>query len=215
LTTYIGFGIWVYNRNEKLSDERSRTTSEITNLKIDKEKLNTQIRSFQKEKEKTDKFIEAISQFIFQTGSDIAYNSPSSFDKHYIMWLRAYLPLTITKVKIKSKKAGKTTITLCDEQDVELKSKEIEVNGKIQTVSLNFDIPQKGNYYLKIKDGTDSGYTSDYDFTNNNGFLRILGCCANNADKLNKQTDKSYYQYFYNIEYRMKFTAGHLELVDF
>jgi len=198
----------IYNELKIVSSERNDSQTN----KMD---LNSRLKNIKTEKIKTDELLDAISKTTFQTGYDIT-NHISDFDNDNIMWLKADLPLIITNIKVKSKESGTTVISLCNEQDSIINSQAINVTGNIQQVPLNFEIPQKGDYYLMIE-GIDLGYfstTGGYNFIND-GFLTILGYWDNGDNKLLNKTKQTYYQYFYNIEYKIILTNQENTNIDF
>lgn len=134
-----------------------------------------------------------------------------SYDAEYVMWIKASLPLSITGLKTKARHSGYVTICLYSDDSRLVANKEVYLyGGRPETVNLhNFYIEYPGNYYLRITDCGTGGLayhgSSQEEFNNyQQGALQILGCCNySEIDSYEARNKTNYYQYFYEIEYRL------------
>lgn len=174
--------------------------------------LKKEVDSLKVEIDKQDSKMKEISHFTFSTGATIVKGSDGGFDNGWIMWLHAKQKLQMTSFNIKGGgTSGKITLAVYDSDDNLIATVNTYVQSKqVTRVNLNDDWTlDSGYYYLRIKNS--NGCSLHYHSSNDTeysqfsgGALEVTGCCSydsrKNAD--NKQ-NHSYYQYFYNIQYRL------------
>lgn len=177
--------------------------------------LKNEVDSLKVEIDKQDSKIKEITHFTFSTGATIGKSNDGGFDNGWIMWLHAKQKLQMTSFNIKgggtSGKIRKITLAVYDSDDNLIATVNTYVQSEqVTRVNLNDDWTlDSGYYYLRIKNS--NGCSLHYHSSNDTeysqfsgGALEVTGCCSydsrKNAD--NKQ-NHSYYQYFYNIQYRL------------
>ena len=137
-------------------------------------------------------------------GATISKMGPS-YDNTYALWLSAQKKLRINSFYIKANKSGYITLGLYNSYGSLLTSKRVKVTkGETTKVSFSDFTISKGKYYLAIEKSNDISLCyhkvsgGEYDF-NQFDVLQILGYSAKGERTPNN--NKSYYQYFYDINY--------------
>ncbi len=129
----------------------------------------------------------------------------NSFDEGYSMWLYAEVPITIESLALRAKSSGYAEIVLRDSDGSYVASETVYVNTYFSQKTVNLKIPSSGYYSLNVET---SGMRLQYNSVNSetyrtmgSGPLRIKGCCG--RGKSYGSAQQNYYQYFYNIKYRL------------
>ncbi len=129
----------------------------------------------------------------------------NSFDEGYSMWLYAETPIMIESLALRAKNSGYADIVLRDSDGGYVASETVYVNTFFSQKAVNLKIPSSGFYSLSVET---SGMRLQYNSVDGNtyrtmgsGPLRIKGCCNRGKSYLSAQ--QNYYQYFYNIKYRL------------
>lgn len=129
----------------------------------------------------------------------------NTFDNGYSMWLYADVPVTIESMSLRSNKSGYANIVLRDADGYYVASEKVFVPTYFYETSVNLKIPTSGYYSLNVET---SEVRLQYNSTSKSlyrafgsGPLRIKGCCGRGKSYTSAKQD--YYQYFYNIKYRV------------
>jgi hypothetical protein len=129
----------------------------------------------------------------------------NSFDEGYSMWLYAEVPITIESLALRAKSSGYADIVLRDCEGNYVASETVYVNTYFSQKTVDLKIPSSGYYSLNVEtSGMRLQYnsvSSDTYRTMGSGPLRIKGCCVRGKGYGSAQ--QNYYQYFYNIKYRL------------
>ncbi len=186
--------------------------SAIRNLKVEKSNMLKEVNSLKVKIDKQDSKMKEITHFTFSTGATIGNSDDGGFDDGWIMWLHAKQEVQMMSFNIKGgHSSGNITLAVYDSEDNLIATVNTYVKSKCVTrVYLNDDWTlDAGYYYLKIKNpnGCPLHYhsSSDTEYSQfSGGSLEVTGCCSYGS---RKDTDSrhrhAYYQYFYNIQYRL------------
>lgn len=151
--------------------------------------------------------IGVIASYSASTGSTIKNNE--NFDNGWILWLKAKRKVRIESFYIRGQKSGNVKIGLFDTNDVLVASCEASAtSGEFRKINVDSDwIISSGVYYLKIRNGVSLQYhsSSDREYTQfSGGALEVTGCSSyEDRANLESRNKHGYYQYFYNIQYRL------------
>ena len=128
----------------------------------------------------------------------------STYDNKYALWLYAEKKIKINSFYVRANKTGYIKLGLYNDQHQLLASKRVYVTkGKKEQVYLsNFIMSKSGSYYLAIEDIKDISlcYHSlgDSVYTRcQSEFIQVIGSSIKGSFTKNR----SYYQYFYDINY--------------
>lgn len=129
----------------------------------------------------------------------------NSFDEGYSMWLYAEVPVMIESIALRGNSSGYVNIVLRDYDGYAVASETVYVNTSFSQRTVDLKIPSSGYYSLSVETG---GMRLQYNSVDNktyrtmgSGPLRIKGCCG--RGKSYSAAQQNYYQYFYNIKYRV------------
>ena len=129
----------------------------------------------------------------------------NSFDEGHSMWLYAEFPITIESLSLRAKNSGYADIVLRDAVGNYVASETVYVNTYFSQKAVDLKIPSSGYYSLNVET---SGMRLQYNSVNSEAYrtmgagpLRIKGCCG--RGKSYTSAKQNYYQYFYNIKYRV------------
>ena len=180
--------IEIVNLNEKIK-EKDNEISQLKKQVPSKSSYNTSASSFGTTK--------TVGATISKMGS--------SYDNTYALWFSAQKKLRINSFYIKANKSGYITLGLYNSYGSLLTSKKVKVTkGETTKVSFSDFTISKGKYYLAIEKSNDislcyhKASSGEYNFSQFD-VLQILGYSAKGEKTPNN--NKSYYQYFYDINY--------------
>lgn len=206
----IGCCVGLYLFYNEVNDKEahiSNLENNISKLKTTIENKNTAIIGLQDSITDLQHNIELIASYSASTGATIMNND--SHDNGWILWLKANRKVLIESFYIKGQTSGNVDIGLYDTNDNLIASYETNaVGGEFRKVYVGSEWNIKsGTYYMKILSGVNLQYhsSSDKEYGQfSGGALEVTGCCnygdRTNSDSKNKH---AYYQYFYNIRYRI------------
>lgn len=206
----IGCCVGLYLFYNEVNDKEahiSNLENNISKLKTTIENKNTAIIDLQDSITDLQHNIELIASYSASTGATIMNND--SHDNGWILWLKANRKVLIESFYIKGQTSGNVDIGLYDTNDNLIASYETNaVGGEFRKVYVGSEWNIKsGTYYMKILSGVNLQYhsSSDKEYGQfSGGALEVTGCCnygdRTNSDSKNKH---AYYQYFYNIRYRI------------
>lgn len=151
--------------------------------------------------------LESIASYSASTGATLRNND--NHDNGWILWLNAKRKVRIESFYIKGQTSGTVDIGLYDTNDNLIASCEASAaSGEFRKVNVGSEWTIKnGVYYMKIRSGVSLQYHSSGDreysqFTG--GALEVTGASGyGDRNDTSKQTNHNYYQYFYNIQYRL------------
>lgn len=151
--------------------------------------------------------VERITSFTSATGATI--RNSDSHDNGWIMWLKAKQKVKIESFYVKGNTSGNVTIGLYDANDNLIASTNAKLSGEVFTkidVGPDWIIDRK-ECYMKIRSGVSLQYHNSNDKEYNQflgGALIVTGSCSyDDRRKGGAKTRHAYYQYFYNIQYRI------------
>ena len=180
--------IEIFNLNEKIK-EKDNEISRLKKQVPSKSSYNTSASSYGTTK---------------TVGATISKMGPS-YDNTYALWFSAQKKLRINSFYIKANKSGYITLGLYNSYGSLLTSKRVKViKGETTKVSFSDFTISKGKYYLAIEKSNDISLCyhkvsgGEYNFSQFD-VLQILGYSAKGEKTPNN--NKSYYQYFYDINY--------------
>lgn len=206
----IGCCVGLYLFYNEVNDKEahiSNLENKISKLKTTIENKNTAIFGLKDTITDLQHNIELITSYSASTGATIRNND--SHDNGWILWLKAKRKVLIESFYIKGQTSGNVDIGLYDTNDNLIASYESNaVGGEFRKVYVGSEWNIKsGTYYMKILSGVNLQYhsSSDKEYSQfSGGGLEVTGCCnygdRTNSDSKNKH---AYYQYFYNIRYRI------------
>jgi len=212
LLTLIVIGCFVglylfYNEVNDKEAHISRLENNITNLKTTIEnKINT-IVGLKDTITDLQYNIELITSYTASTGSTIRNND--NYDNGWILWLKAKRKVRIESFYIRGQKSGNVDIGLFDTNDNLVAFCEASAaSSEFRKVNVDSDwIISSGTYYLKIRSGVSLQYhgSGDREYSQfSGGALEVTGCSGyGDRAKSESRNKHSYYQYFYNIQYRI------------
>ena len=155
--------------------------------------------------------IEHLTEYTLTTGATIRNNDSS--DNGWIMWLHANRKVQMESFYVKggSSSNGEMTLALYDANDNLIATVNAYVSSsEFKKIYLDSDwTMNSGYYYLRIKEpnGKNLQYHSsnDKEYSQfSGGALEVTGCCSyGDRNKDENRNKHSYYQYFYNIQYRI------------
>lgn len=155
--------------------------------------------------------INALTNYSFSTGATLRNNDSS--DNGWIMWLHANRKVQMESFYVKggSSSNGEMTLALYDANDNLIATADAYVSSsEFKRIYLGSDWNMKsGYYYLRIKEA--NGKSLQYHGSNDKeysqfsgGALEVTGCSSyGDRSKLESRNNHGYYQYFYNIQYRI------------
>lgn len=213
-------------RVERLKNDSSLLVSRIVHLESDLQdkELDVDMKSLEivKLNEKIKEKDNEISRLKKQIPSKSSYNTSASsygttktvgatiskmgtsYDNTYALWFSAQKKLRINSFYIKANKSGYITLGLYNSYGSLLTSKRVRVlKGETTKVSFSDFTINRGKYYLAIERANDISLCyhkvsgGEYNFSQFD-VLQILGYSAKGEKTPN---NKSYYQYFYDINY--------------
>lgn len=213
-------------RVERLKNDSSLLASRIVHLESDLQdkELDVDMKSLEivKLNEKIKEKDNEISRLKKQIPSKSSYNTSASsygttktvgatiskmgtsYDNTYALWFSAQKKLRINSFYIKANKSGYITLGLYNSYGSLLTSKRVRVlKGETTKVSFSDFTINRGKYYLAIERANDISLCyhkvsgGEYNFSQFD-VLQILGYSAKGEKTPN---NKSYYQYFYDINY--------------
>lgn len=151
--------------------------------------------------------LQQIASYSVSTGSTIRNNE--NFDNGWILWLKAKRKVRIESFYIRGQKSGDVEIGLFDTNDILVASCETNAaSSEFRKINVDSDwIISSGVYYLKIRSGVSLQYHSsgDREYSQfSGGALEVTGCSSyGDRANLESRNKHGYYQYFYNIRYRI------------
>lgn len=149
--------------------------------------------------------LETISSYSASTGATLRNND--NHDSGWILWLNAQRKVRIESFYIKGQTSGTVDIGLFDTNDNLIASCEASAaSGEFRKVNVGSDWTiESGAYYMKIRSGVSLQYhgSGDREYSQfSGGALEVTGASSyGDRNDTSKQTNHSYYQYFYNIQY--------------
>lgn len=155
--------------------------------------------------------INALTNYSFSTGATLRNNDSS--DNGWIMWLHAKRKVQLESFFVKggSSSNGEITLALYDSNDNLIATVDAYVSSsEFKRINLGTDWNMKsGYYYLRIKEP--NGKSLQYHGSNDKeysqfsgGALEVTGCSSyGDRTKLESRNNHGYYQYFYNIQYKI------------
>lgn len=156
--------------------------------------------------------LERLGEYTSTTGSTLRNNDSS--DNGWIMWLHAKSTVKMESFFVKggSSSNGEMTLALYDSADNLIATVDAYVSSsEFKKIYLGDDwILKSGYYYLRIKEpnGRSLQYhgSNDKEYTQfSGGALEVTGCCSyGDRNKDENRNKHSYYQYFYNIQYKIR-----------
>lgn len=210
----IGCGIGLYLFYNEVNDNVNR----ISNLENTIKKRNSAISDrdstilgLQNSLTDLKNNLNVITSYSVTTGATIRNND--SHDNGWIMWLHAKQKVQMHSFFIKgsSSSNGNVTIALYDSNDNMIASVDASVSSsEFKMIYLCSDWTlNNGYYYLRIK--APKGNSLQYHSSNDKeygqfagGALEVTGCCNyGDRSKIENRNNHNYYQYFYNIRYKI------------
>ena len=197
----------VIHKNDQIS--KLEKTISIKNDTISSQ--NNRIDLLDKRVSKLNTTIEHLTEYTLTTGATIRNNDSS--DNGWIMWLHANRKVQMESFYVKggSSSNGEMTLALYDANDNLIATADAYVSSsEFKRICLSSDwVMNSGYYYLRIKNpnGKNLQYhgSSDKEYSQfSGGALEVTGCCSyGDRSKEDKRNSHGYYQYFYNIQYRI------------
>ncbi len=196
--------------SEKVVDLESEKQNLVTDLNRAKDSLEVIQTGFQDLSNQYEQFrgiYDSLSEIPFVTGANHLYIRDSSYDRQMALWLYASVPTQIYSFYVKSSKSGSLTFGLYDAEGnvIDTILSNVRENEFVRISPSEFKIEQKGYYYLAIhsnKDNVDLSYHIGEDFSVFQGALRVEG--SSSKGNSSSEIDKKFYQYFYDIEYKIR-----------
>ncbi|MBQ7279843.1 MAG: hypothetical protein IJR13_03835 [Bacteroidales bacterium] len=175
-------------------------------IKMQDEEIDSQIRI----NKTIEKSLQNIKYYTYTVGPSV--NEHDSYDNSYILWLESELDIKLLSFDVKADKSGDICIALFDSTDNKIATFTQYIYGKTTCkIDCNCTI-RRGLYYLKIINNDNDNIinllyhsTSQRDYENYKiGPLKIKGTCSyQNRNNANQRFSNGYYQYFYNIQYKI------------
>ena len=197
----------VIHKNDKI--EQLEKTIVVKNDSI--ESNLKKIESLGNKVQKLNSTIDNFTNYSFSTGATLRNNDSS--DNAWIMWLHAKRKVQMESFFVKggSSSNGEMTLALYDSNDNLIATVNAYVSSsEFKKIYLDSDwTMNSGYYYLRIKEpnGKNLQYHSsnDKEYSQfSGGALVVTGCCSyGDRNKDENRNKHSYYQYFYNIQYRI------------
>lgn len=206
----IGCCVGLYLFYNEVNDKEAHIynlENKISNLKKTIENKNTTIIGLKDTITDLQHDIELIASFSASTGSTIRNNE--NYDNGWILWLKAKRKVQIESFYIRGQKTGNVDIGLYDTNDILVASCETNAaSGEFRKINVDSDwVMSSGVYYLKIRSGVSLQYHSSGDKEYSQfigGALEVIGCSSyGDRSKLESRNNHGYYQYFYNIQYKI------------
>lgn len=151
--------------------------------------------------------LEAITSYSASTGATLRNND--NHDNGWILWLKAKRKVRIESFYIKGQTSGNVDIGLFDTNDNLIASYEASAaSGEFRRVNVGSEWTlESGAYYMKIRSGVSLQYhgSGDREYSQfSGGALEVTGASSyGDRNDTSKRTNHGYYQYFYNIQYRI------------
>lgn len=151
--------------------------------------------------------LETITSYSASTGATLRNND--NHDSGWILWLNAKRKVRIESFYIKGQTSGIVDIGLFDTNDNLIASYEASASsGEFKKVIVGSEWTiESGTYYIKIRSGVSLQYhgSGDREYSQfSGGALEVTGASSyGDRNDTSKRTNHSYYQYFYNIQYRI------------
>ena len=182
---------------------------EITRTEISEKESLIQNQNYKIEKYIND--IEELCKYEHTVGAIPMFKEDGPFDNQWGEWMYAECSLTITSFYIYADKEGNIDIELYDSTGTRIDKTTVYTKCKTaQKISCNFNL-DKGYYFMRIKPNANNAVSLHYHSSSSkeysyysNGALRLTGASSvDNINKSDSRTKTGYYQYFYQISYRI------------
>lgn len=199
------FTIGSLNKNlEQKQDTIQQHQEHISELQDSVGRQMTKIKNLSEKIGKMENVLSRYASLRYTVGMPTINNN--AFDEGYAMWFYAEVPIIIESIALRAKKTGYVSIVLRDADGNWVASETVSVNTFFSQKTVDLKVPSSGYYSLSIES---DGVRLQYNFVNSetyqmmgSGPLRIKGCCEKGQGYTSAR--QSYYQYFYNIKYRVE-----------
>lgn len=139
--------------------------------------------------------------------------STTGYDNGYALWLYAKKALKLNSFYVKSNKSGYITIALYSAYGSVVASQQVYVTkDQFTKISTNDNFKLNGSSYYYLAISSANGISLAYHSSNSteysgykSGDLQITGSDKKGSHDTSSRTKTGYYQYFYNINYSLKY----------
>lgn len=187
-------------------NEYGKLENESKNEKI---QLQEEIKSLKISLSTTDSLYDKVLNMNHTIGAS-RKDMQEHFDSSWLMWLSVKHPLKITSFYIKANNNGMIKLGLYDSKSKLISSAEVRVYKDVLKLvePSNFIVSTPGLYYLGIEKSNNislcyhSSSSMEYRHFKDDA-LQIIACEGRESVKSKKHNGHRYYQYFYDITYKL------------